>query len=170
MAFVMRGFVAKEIRAAIGFSLAGNMALHLHTLGVGKAAPAVFRTAVASGYWIAHLFDQNAERLVRVACELGVSQVVIDRRGEAAQHVDLCGNPLARAFALCDNAADLPDRPAAALVITDEFRREPDGKQYAPARQHHDDKPARVPPSEVRFGNLPPLGRMGGLFGGTLEE
>ena len=155
---VMRGFLPKQIREAIGHALGGGFALHLHTLGVGAAAPAVFRRAVARGEWIAHLFGQDADGLQAFALELGVGRVVIDRRGEAAQHVDLCGAPLARALSLCDNAADLPARPLVGV--------QPAG---VPARRHEADRPAK-PPEEPRFGNLPPLRHSGGLFGGTREE
>ena len=150
----MRGFLPKQIREAIGHALGGGFALHLHTLGVGAAAPAVFRLAVARGEWIAHLFGQDADGLQAFALELGVGRVVIDRRGEAAQHVDLCGLPLVRALSLCDNVADLPGRPAVGAT--------PAGVL---ARRHHDDTPAK-PSAEVRFGNLPPLRHNGGLFGG----
>ncbi len=101
----MRGFLTREIQAAVGHSLAGGTALHLHTLGVGKDAPAVFRLAVSRGEWVGHLFDRDAARLDRTARALGVRVIVIDRPGQAAQHVDLCGGPLARALLLCDNAA-----------------------------------------------------------------
>jgi hypothetical protein len=143
----MRGFLTREIKAAIGHSLAGGQALHLHTLGAGKGAPAVFLAAVRSGNWIAHLFDQDAGRLERTARALGVSHVAIDRRGEPAQHIDLCHGPLWRAMAACENVADLPERPPGAKP---------------PAGPTLLDRPIvttdKLPPAgEIRFGNLPPL-------------
>lgn len=115
----MRGFLTREIQAAVGYSLSGGQSLHLHTLGVGKDAPAVFRGAVARGEWVAHLFDKDADRLKRTARALGVNVVVIDRPGQAAQHVDLCGGPLQRALLLCENAAELPTRPGAGRPLID---------------------------------------------------
>lgn len=115
----MRGFLTREIRAAVGYSLAGGTALHLHTLGVGKDAPAVFRAAVARGEWVAHLFDRDADRLRRMAVVLGVRVVVIDRAGQDAQHIDVCGTPLQRALLLCENFAELPPRPGAGRPLID---------------------------------------------------
>ena len=61
----------------------------------GWGGPACFRRAKE----FAHLFDQDAERLVATARRLGVRRVVVSRRGQPQQHVDLCGGPLRKAVA-----------------------------------------------------------------------
>lgn len=179
----MRGFLTREIQAAVGHSLAGGQALHLHTLGVGKDAPAVFKAAVARGEWVAHLFDKDTDRLRRTAAALGVNVVVIDRPGQAAQHIDICCGPLARAMLLCDNAATLPNKPGdpRPLETYPEFEAQyqqtrPDwsefglpahlmdgtpGANYAAAyeadraaRPNPPPRPKARPPEEMRFGNM----------------
>jgi hypothetical protein len=55
--------------------------------------------AVERGEYIAHLFDQNLERLEKTARRLGINIVVIEKPGTDSQHVDLCGRPLRRALA-----------------------------------------------------------------------
>ena len=152
----MRGFLTRDVRAAVGHSLGGSQALHLHTLGVGKAAPGVFRAAVARGEWVAHLFDRDAARLRRTAAALGVRVVVIDRPGEPAQHIDLCGEPLRRALLLCDNADTLPARPGAApapgavelppeLAEEPEYRAELQGEWHPP--DFEPEPPFALPPA-----------------------
>ena len=150
----MRGFLSRDIRAAIGHALAGHQALHLHTVGVGAGAPGVFKNAVAGGQWIAHLFDQDTDRLVKTAKRLGVRKIVVDRPGEPAQHVDLCGLPLSRALAECDNRADLPTQPGDSLPAP-AFVAE--HQQERPAPPPDQSPPAAIPEDEMRFGNLPSL-------------
>lgn len=50
---------------------------------------------------IAHLFDQNRERLVATALHLGVRVIRVERQDSPGQHIDLCGSPLDRAIAIC---------------------------------------------------------------------
>ena len=156
----MRGFLPRDVRAAVGFALGGGQALHLHTLGCGTTSPGVFRQAVGNGQWIAHLFDQDTARLVKTAKELGVRKIVVDRPGEPAQHVDLCGLPLARALAGCENRGELPGAPTAPptvelveLVELVEF--EAEYQQHPP--EPPPEPPAAPPDDEPRFGNLPSL-------------
>lgn len=145
----MRGFLPRDVRAAVGYALAGNQALHLHNVGVGDRSPGVFRQAVGNGQWIAHLFDQDAARLIRTAKELGVRKIVVDRPGEPAQHVDLCGLPLARALAQCDNRGELPTQPGEPVAFEAEYQQERPAPPPEP--------PAAPPDDELRFGNLPSL-------------
>jgi len=43
---------------------------------------------------IAHLFDQDKDRLFKKAKKLGIRRVYIDDEGADGQHLDLCGRPL----------------------------------------------------------------------------
>lgn len=157
----------------------------MHTLGVGKDAPAVFRLAVARGEWVGHLFDRDEDRLRRTAAALGVKVVYVDRRGEAAQHIDLCGWPLQRALLLCENADAIPARPGLPATVAatppelvnaqpdfSEFGIPPEligertGGNYAAAyeadRAAQPNQPPRPPvrpAEEMRFGNMGPMGR-----------
>ena len=108
----MRRFKYLEIEAAIAYSLSGGQALHLHRVIVDRAkAPACFVREVDAGRQIAHLFDQDENRLRETARSLGVSVILVERRGGRGQHIDLCGRPLRRAIAMCemDERSD-PDR------------------------------------------------------------
>lgn len=92
-----------ELREAEAFALAGGQALHLHRVIVNRArAPRCFVRAVDRGEDIAHLFDQDAVRLVRTAHALGVRVINVERRGGPGQHIDLCGLPLRRALSQCE--------------------------------------------------------------------
>jgi hypothetical protein len=94
----VRVFQELEVKEALECAAGGGQALHLHRIILYPGvAPRCFVEAIERGENIAHLFDQNAERLVRTARGLGVRVVVIERRGERRQHVDLCGGPLRRA-------------------------------------------------------------------------
>lgn len=54
---------------------------------------------------IAHMFDQNKARLTTNAKKLGVRVIKIEREGQEGQHIDLCGSPLNKALAKCENHA-----------------------------------------------------------------
>ncbi|WP_406698536.1 hypothetical protein V5E97_06605 [Singulisphaera sp. Ch08] len=101
----MRHFTVWDVDEAQDYALAGGQALHTHQIIVDyDKAPACFVRAVEKGEDIAHLFDQDRERLVQTVRSLGVNIVLIERKGQRGQHVDLCGSPLKRALKQC--AAD----------------------------------------------------------------
>lgn len=78
--------------------------MHIHRFIVDRQkAPRCFVAAVDRGEDIAHLFDLDKLRLKATARRLGVRVVMIDREDTLRQHVDLVGQPLRRALALCEN-------------------------------------------------------------------
>lgn len=80
--------------------MAGGIAIHLHRIIVNRSkAPKVFVAAIDRGEDIAHMFDQNLNRLMTTARRLGVRVVRVERKGTKYQHIDLVGSPLARAVA-----------------------------------------------------------------------
>jgi hypothetical protein len=91
----MRHFTTKQLLAAYAHAQSGGQALHLHPLTAGHP---YFRRYPEAG----HLFDQNLERLILTAKRLGVRIVKVEHLGTHKQHVDLCGQPLARAKALAE--------------------------------------------------------------------
>jgi hypothetical protein len=91
----MKQFEQRQIREAREYSIQGGQALHLHRFNQGH--PLFRRYPV-----IAHLFDQNKERLVQTAKSLGVRVIKVEREGEDGQHIDLCGKPLERAQQRCE--------------------------------------------------------------------
>jgi len=98
----MKKFKCLEIEEAIEFAQQGGQALHLHQIIMNpETAPRCFVSAVNRGEDIAHLFDQNLERLKETVRKLGVRVVFVDKLGTPNQHVDLCGKPLRLAKALC---------------------------------------------------------------------
>lgn len=100
----MRVFSCLEVNEAEAYAAQGGQAIHLHRIIVDPArAPQCFVRAVARGEDLAHLFDQDEKRLISTARKLGVRVVVVERRGQPGQHVDLMGRPLQRALALCEN-------------------------------------------------------------------
>lgn len=101
-----------QVDEAQAHAAAGGQALHLHTIIPNPAkAPGCFVAAVGRGEWIAHLFDQDVRRLRATAEALGVRVIVVERRGQPGQHVDLCGKPLGLALAQCENKTTTPRRP-----------------------------------------------------------
>jgi hypothetical protein len=90
----MKQFEEDQVREAKAHAVAGGQALHLHTFN-DMGHPLFKRYSV-----IAHLFDQNKERLVKTARKLGVRVIVVEHEGEPGQHIDLCGKPLERAKAM----------------------------------------------------------------------
>ena len=98
----MKVFTQWEVEEAVRYAEDGGQALHLHKIIVDyDKAPSCFVKAVRSGKDIAHLFDQNRERLEQTVRRLGVNIVVVEHAGQPGQHVDLCGGPLERAKRLC---------------------------------------------------------------------
>lgn len=72
----------------------GGQALHVYAAIDGMPnAPQVFKRSKEWG----HLFDHDEKRLIRTARRLGVRVIKVHHKGRRAQHIDLCGKPLARA-------------------------------------------------------------------------
>lgn len=93
----------RQLAEAEAFAAGGGQALHLHNVIVDRSkAPSCFVRAVDRGEDIAHLFDQDHERLVATAKKLGVRVIQIEYMGQPRQHIDLCGGPLKKALALCE--------------------------------------------------------------------
>lgn len=100
----MRVFSCMEVHEAKDYAAQGGQAIHLHRIISDPArAPQCFVRAVARGEYLAHLFDQDEERLITTARKLGIRVVMVERRGQPGQHVDIMGRPLQRALALCEN-------------------------------------------------------------------
>lgn len=98
----MRVFRDREIFEAYEYANGGGQALHLHRIVRDRRyAPRCFVAAIDRGENIAHLFDQDAERLIQTARSLGVRTIYVDKAGTRQQHIDLCGAPLRKAVALC---------------------------------------------------------------------
>ena len=99
----MKQFGMMAIYEAEAYAAAGGQALHLHNIIVDRRrAPRCFVQAVDRGEQIGHLFDQDKERLKQTARKLGVRVIYIDHEDEPGQHIDLCGGPLRKALALCE--------------------------------------------------------------------
>jgi hypothetical protein len=91
-------FQEREVREAMDFAEAGEVALHVHSLTAGHPLFARYPEA-------GHLMDRDIERLKGLATQLGVRVIKVERVGVRGQHIDLCGRPLERAKALCEGAA-----------------------------------------------------------------
>lgn len=95
----MKIFEERQIREAYAHAQEGGQALHLMA---GRYAylrddtPSCFK----GRRQIAHLFDQDKERLTRTAKRFGVRVILVEREGTHQQHIDLCGKPLERAMEL----------------------------------------------------------------------
>jgi len=74
----------------------GGQALHVYP-AMPKSFPNAPNCFKRAKLW-AHLMDNNEERLIRTARELGVKVIKVSKRGERGQHIDLCGVPLERAM------------------------------------------------------------------------
>lgn len=93
-----------ELKEALAFAASGGQALHLHQIIVNrKKAPRCFVNAVDRGEDIAHLFDQDKDRLIKTAKQLGVRVILVEREGAKGQHIDLCGKPLTLAKERCND-------------------------------------------------------------------
>ncbi|RRJ96809.1 hypothetical protein Ga0100231_023875 [Opitutaceae bacterium TAV4] len=93
---MIRIFQERELLAAYACAAEGDQALHLMSglyAYIRKDTPTCFKNRRE----IAHLFDQNKERLIATAKRLGVRVIRVEREGTASQHIDLCGKPLERA-------------------------------------------------------------------------
>lgn len=102
-----QAFLERELEAAYQFAGGGGQALHIISgryAYLRKDTPSCFKGRGE----IAHLFDQNEERLKRTARELGVRVLKVERTGQRGQHIDLCGGPLERARALFSVKAPVP--------------------------------------------------------------
>lgn len=86
----MRIFEEREIFEAYEHADLGGQALHLHPINQGH--PLFRRYPV-----IAHLFDQDRNRLIATAKSLGVRVIKVERADTPKQHIDLCGKPLEKA-------------------------------------------------------------------------
>lgn len=97
----MKIFKTLQVREAIAYAIAGGQALHLHQIIVNiDTAPRCFINAIARGEHIAHLFDQDKERLVKTVRRAGVRVIHIDKEDTPRQHIDLCGAPLRKVRAM----------------------------------------------------------------------
>ena len=95
-------FSQSEVAEAKAHAMQGGQSLHVHRIIVDrKKAPRCFGAAIDRGESIAHLFDQDAERLRKTAKKLGVKVIVVEHEGTPRQHIDLCGSPLKKARELC---------------------------------------------------------------------
>jgi hypothetical protein len=100
---MMRRFERRQLREALAWAASGGQALHCHRV-VRPGCPPVFRSAVARGQQVAHLFDQDRRRLGATARRLGVRIILVEQPGTDRQHIDLCLGPLSRALAECQQA------------------------------------------------------------------
>lgn len=92
----IRIFEEREIAQARLFASDGGQALHLMSgrfAYLRKDTPQCFK----GRGMIAHLFDNDRDRLIRTARRFGVKVIRVERDGEHGQHIDLCGAPLTRA-------------------------------------------------------------------------
>lgn len=85
-----------NVREAQEYAAKGGQALHVYR-ALPMKAPAVFKR---HKMW-AHLFDLDAERLVKAAKGLGVHVIKVHHEGRRGQHIDLCGAPLRKAEMMC---------------------------------------------------------------------
>lgn len=95
----MKVFTMRQIIEAVEYARSGGQALHLHNI-ITPNAPRCFKRDVDNGVMIAHLFDQDTDRLRQTARKLGVRVIKIDREGTDKQHIDLCGKPLTNCWGL----------------------------------------------------------------------
>jgi hypothetical protein len=119
----MKHFPARDVEEAQHYASLGGQALHTHSIIVDDdKAPACFVRDVRAGREIAHLFDQDVPRLVKTARSLGVRVILVERRGQPGQHIDLCGVPLRKALERCraDAASERRGRSLFSGVVTDD--------------------------------------------------
>lgn len=87
----MKVFETRQIMEAYEHARLGGQSLHLHSFTSGH--PLFERYKV-----IAHLLDNDVERLKKTARKLGVRVIKVEHPGTHRQHIDLCGKPLERAL------------------------------------------------------------------------
>lgn len=93
----MKVFEQRQLGEARKYSVEGGQALHLMSgdfAYLRRDTPSCFKGKKV----LAHLFDQDRERLVKTVKRLGVSVIRVEREGTESQHIDLCGKPLERAL------------------------------------------------------------------------
>lgn len=96
----MKLFAQKDLKAAYAYAESGGQALHVISgtfAYLRPGTPAVFKGREQ----IAHLLDNDLDRLWATARRLGVRVVKPERIGRVGQHVDLCGKPFDRALSEC---------------------------------------------------------------------
>ena len=96
----MKLFQQRELKEAYLYAEAGGQALHVidgRYAYLRNDTPAVFKNRQQ----IAHLIDNDYDRLWSTAKRLGVRVIRVERIGRQGQHVDLCAKPLERAVAEC---------------------------------------------------------------------
>lgn len=96
----MKAFTLKELRLAYTEAASGGQALHLMpgSFAYGRRdTPSCFKGRDQ----IAHLFDQDRDRLIATARRFGVRVIKVEWPGSYRQHIDLCGVPLERALKEC---------------------------------------------------------------------
>lgn len=91
----VKEFAFTEVRQAIKHAQEGGIALH--NAGYHRVP------GQASEVRVAHLFDQDEERLRRLANKLGVKRVIVQDSGTPRQHIDLWGEPLSDALLTLEN-------------------------------------------------------------------
>jgi hypothetical protein len=96
----VKHFQAREVREAMAYAMAGGQALHVHRFTAPASAPPAFRRE--PNQEMAHLFDQDENRLRATALGLGLTVVRVHHRATHRQHVDLTGEWLERARAICE--------------------------------------------------------------------
>jgi hypothetical protein len=92
-------FQQRELQDAFAHVAAGGQALHLMSglfAYLRRDTPRCFKGRAQ----IAHLFDQDRDRLISTARKLGVRVIKVERDGARGQHIDLCGQPLNRAISM----------------------------------------------------------------------
>ncbi len=89
----MKRFQTQKVIQALEYAAAGGQALHTCTVPPNDG-PSCFRP----GSRMAHLIDDDTERLKKTARRVGVRSVKDHRDGRHGQHVDLCGRPLVMAL------------------------------------------------------------------------
>jgi len=94
----MKVFQQRELRAAFDHANGGGQALHLMDGSFAYMQPRT-PNCFKGRRQIAHLLDNDVERLCVTARRLGVRVIKIERSGwREGQHIDLCGRPLERAL------------------------------------------------------------------------
>jgi hypothetical protein len=94
----MKVFQQREVHEAYAHAANGGQAIHLISGSFAdrrRSAPRCFK----GRFQIAHLFDQNPDRLVHTAKRLGIRVIKVEYPGGKRQHIDLCASPLERALA-----------------------------------------------------------------------
>lgn len=93
----MRAFTQRELRLAYDWAQKGGQALHLISGRFAYLRPDTPSCFKGRGQ-IAHLFDQDRDRLIATARRFGVRVIKVEYPGTHRQHIDLCGGPLEKAL------------------------------------------------------------------------